>query len=102
MPTEHILSLLIQERDKLNRAIEALEGQNRPSGNSSTEGEAGTPKKKRFISAAVRGKMALAQKKRWAAAKPVAPKMSAAQIKSREEHSARMKTAWAKRKAAAQ
>jgi len=24
MPTEHILALLIQERDKLNRAIEAL------------------------------------------------------------------------------
>ena len=26
MPTEHILSLLIAERDKLNRAIEALQG----------------------------------------------------------------------------
>jgi len=26
MPTEHILALLIAERDKLNRAIEALQG----------------------------------------------------------------------------
>jgi hypothetical protein len=26
MPTEHILALLIAERDKLNRAIEALGG----------------------------------------------------------------------------
>jgi hypothetical protein len=26
MPTDHILSLLIAERDKLNRAIEALQG----------------------------------------------------------------------------
>jgi hypothetical protein len=29
MPTEHILALLIQERDKLNRAIEALQGTKR-------------------------------------------------------------------------
>jgi hypothetical protein len=26
MPTDHILTLLIEERDKLNRAIEALQG----------------------------------------------------------------------------
>jgi hypothetical protein len=26
MPTEHIVALLIEERDKLNRAIEALQG----------------------------------------------------------------------------
>jgi hypothetical protein len=26
MPTEHIIALLIAERDKLNRAIEALQG----------------------------------------------------------------------------
>jgi hypothetical protein len=26
MPTDHILALLIAERDKLNRAIEALQG----------------------------------------------------------------------------
>jgi hypothetical protein len=32
MPTEHILSLLIAERDKLNRAIEALQGPTRRRG----------------------------------------------------------------------
>jgi hypothetical protein len=26
MPTDHILALLVQERDKLNRAIESLQG----------------------------------------------------------------------------
>lgn len=30
MNTEHILTLLITERDKLNRAIEALRGQDLP------------------------------------------------------------------------
>jgi hypothetical protein len=29
MPTDHILSLLISERDKLNRAIEVLQGSTR-------------------------------------------------------------------------
>ena len=29
MPTDHILTLLISERDKLNRAIEALQGTTR-------------------------------------------------------------------------
>jgi hypothetical protein len=47
MPTEHIISLLIQERDRLNRAIEALDGRVRRRGR----------------------KMAVAQAKRWAALK---------------------------------
>jgi hypothetical protein len=72
MPTEHIITLLIQERDKLNRAIEALQGgakrRGRPpkSVSSAVETE---PSKKRKVSAAARRKMAAAQKKRWAAAK---------------------------------
>ena len=74
MPTEHILSLLIQERDRLNRAIEALQGPAKRRGRSpknptlavaSTSAEP----KKRFVSAASRRKMAAAQKKRWAAIK---------------------------------
>jgi hypothetical protein len=32
MPTDHILTLLISERDKLNRAIEALGGTSRGGG----------------------------------------------------------------------
>ena len=66
MATEQIVALLIQERDRLNRAIEALQGpvkrQGRPSKNPSAE----APKKRR-ISAATRRKMALGQKRRWAA-----------------------------------
>jgi hypothetical protein len=77
MPTEHILSLLVQERDRLNRAIEALQGSakrvGRPPKNPNASGGessgGGAPKKRKPFSAAVRKKMALAQKKRWAALK---------------------------------
>jgi hypothetical protein len=78
MPTENILALLIQERDKLNRAIEALQGVRERPGrrptrleNNKTAGSvnSGEPIKKRHVSAASRKKMAAAQKKRWAAKK---------------------------------
>jgi hypothetical protein len=76
MPTDHIITLLIAERDKLNAAIEALQD----GGGISSDG---TPKKpatmaseptsaapeKRHVSAAAKRKMAAAQKKRWAAIK---------------------------------
>jgi hypothetical protein len=81
MPTDHIVSLLIAERDKLNRAIEALQGsakrRGRPPKSASAvatpttgvPGEAAATVKKRHVSAAARRKMAAAQKKRWAAMK---------------------------------
>jgi hypothetical protein len=78
MPTEHIVALLIQERDRLNRAIEALQGpvkrRGRPPKNSTPAvavpaAEEASQKRKRF-SAATRRKMALAQKKRWAEKRP--------------------------------
>jgi hypothetical protein len=79
MPTDHIVALLIAERDKLNRAIEALQGtvkrRGRPpkSDSSATPTPVadgtGAPVKKRHVSAAARRKMAAAQKKRWAAIK---------------------------------
>jgi hypothetical protein len=80
MPTDHIVSLLIAERDKLNRAIEALQGaakrRGRPPKSASSavagptaESPAGAPAKKRKMSAAARRKIAAAQKKRWAAVK---------------------------------
>jgi len=73
MPTEHILSLLIQERDRLNRAIEALQGparrRGRPPNNLALAIAVDAPKKRKAFSAATRKKMALAQKKRWAAIK---------------------------------
>ena len=78
MPIEHIVALLIAERDRLNRAIEALQGPAKRRGrppknaeNSEPDGwvSSGRPIKKRQVSAAARRKMAAAQKKRWAAAK---------------------------------
>jgi hypothetical protein len=73
MPTEPILSLLIQERDRLSRAIEALQGpakrRGRPPKNLASAVAVAAPKKRKGFSAATRKKMALAQKKRWAALK---------------------------------
>jgi hypothetical protein len=68
MATDHIVSLLIAERDKLNRAIEALQGSHSAPIESPKTAPA-EPMKKRHISAASRRKMAVGQKKRWAALK---------------------------------
>jgi hypothetical protein len=81
MPADHIVALLIAERDKLNRAIEALQGSVKRRGRppksarvvaaptTDVPGEVAAPVKKRHVSAAARRKMAAAQKKRWAAIK---------------------------------
>ena len=74
MPTEHIVQLLIEERDRLNQAIAALTGgavtklSGRPPKNVSatTAPTAEAPKKRKQFSAATKRKMARAQKKRWA------------------------------------
>jgi hypothetical protein len=75
MPTDHIVALLIAERDKLNSAIEALQGavkrRGRPPKNATSVSSAPTP----------------ARKKR--------KRMSAAR---RKAHGERMKAYWAKRK----
>ena len=56
MPTEQILALLIQERDKLNRAIEVLQGSakrhGRPPKDPKTAAITATPRKRRPFSAA--------------------------------------------------
>jgi hypothetical protein len=65
MPIDQILRLLIAERDKLNRAIEALQGTAKKPAATATE----PAPKKRHVSVAARRKMAAAQKKRWAAVK---------------------------------
>jgi hypothetical protein len=79
MSREQIVELLIQKRDRLERAIHALSGgekrRGRPpkkdqaifSGSESSAGEA--PKRKRHVSAAARKRMAEGQRKRWAALK---------------------------------
>jgi hypothetical protein len=72
MATEHILGLLIQERDKLDRAIAALRSGAKIA-SASTGGGGGkaavAAPKKRHVSAGARRKMAAAQKARWAAIK---------------------------------
>jgi hypothetical protein len=79
MPTEHIVQLLIQERDRLSRAIEALQGpvkrRGRPPKNSAMPAPVvEAPKKRKPFSAATKRKMARAQKKRWAAKNAAAEK----------------------------
>jgi hypothetical protein len=79
MPTEHILSLLVAERDRLNRAIEALRGAGKRRGRPAANSSASVP----AASAAAPAK----QRKR----KPMTP----AQKKA---HSERMKAFWAERR----
>jgi hypothetical protein len=71
MSTDSIVTLLISERDKLDRAIQALQGTEQSRSRTVTGAVAeGKPAiKKRHVSAAARRKMALGQKKRWAALK---------------------------------
>ena len=72
MPTDHILALLIAERDKLNQAIEALQGpttrRGRPPKNTSIAAVS-EPTGRKPRSAATRKRMAAAQRKRWTAKK---------------------------------
>jgi hypothetical protein len=72
MATEHIIMLLIQERDRLTRAIEALQGPTKRMGRppkAEPGMEGGGAPAKRKLSAAARRNMRAAQKKRWAAKK---------------------------------
>jgi hypothetical protein len=71
MPTEHIVALLIAERDKLNRAIEALQGSAKRRGRPpkvamAAAPEVSAPKRKRQ-SAARRKEQAERMKAYWAA-----------------------------------
>ena len=79
--TDHIVALLLAERDRLNRAIEVIQGpvkrRGRPPGSAAEELSVAVPKK-RHVSAASRRRMALAQKKRWAAIKGQSPALSQA------------------------
>jgi hypothetical protein len=87
MPTEHILGLLIAERDKLNKAIEALQGptkrMGRPPKNplaTPTSPEPAQPAKKghRKFTAAQRKQQAERMKAFWAAKKAASkPKKTA-------------------------
>jgi hypothetical protein len=79
MPTEHIVALLIQERDKLNRAIEALQGPAKRRGRPPKSASVSVPssavatptsaRKKRTFTAAQRKEQAARMKRYWAAKK---------------------------------
>jgi hypothetical protein len=93
MPTEHILGLLIAERDKLNRAIEALQGptkrMGRPPKNAlptPTSEESAQPAKKRHrkFTAAQRKQQAERMKAFWAAKKASAKSQSKASSKPKK------------------
>jgi hypothetical protein len=74
MPTEHIIALLTAERDKLNRAIEALQGskrRGRPPKNPLTAAQpvatAHPRKRKNAMSPAARTALSKRMKAYWAA-----------------------------------
>jgi hypothetical protein len=72
MPIDHIVALLIAERDRLERAIQALGGSEKRRGRppkkpvAIAETSQAAPKKRKGFSAATERKMAAAQKARWA------------------------------------
>jgi hypothetical protein len=85
MLTEQIVALLIAERDKLNRAIEALQGptkrRGRPPKNlltaaTPTDVAQPTKKKRRKFSAAQREAAAERMRQRWAAKKKAEAKVT--------------------------
>ena len=72
MPTEHIIALLIAERDKLNRAIEALQGSAKrrgrpPKAAATPAAPEGSAPKRKHQSAARRKAQAERMKAYWAA-----------------------------------
>ena len=68
MPTEHIVALLVAERDKLNRAIEALQGSAKLRGRPpATPAAPPVAKKRKRQSAARRKAQAERMKAYWAA-----------------------------------
>jgi hypothetical protein len=77
MPTEHIVALLIEERDKLNRAIEALQGTKRRGRPPKNQGAVAPPavqpqKRTRTFTPAQRKAQAARMKAYWAAKKKAA------------------------------
>ncbi len=99
MDTNRIIAELRAERDRIERAIAAVEGLD-----STGRRRAGRPlramRKRRTFSAARRARMAAAQRARWAKAKPTAPKRARRMSKAaRRKIAAAQRARWAKVKA---
>ena len=71
MVSEHIVGLLIAERDKINQAIEALQGKEKVAAKpmAAPSAPSAAVKNRKTMSAAARRKISLALKKRWATKK---------------------------------
>ena len=67
MPTDHIIALLIAERDKLNWPIEALQGPVKRRGRLLRNAAALPAKKRKGLSAAARKAQSQRMKASWAA-----------------------------------
>ena len=99
MDTNRILRELRAERDRIDRAIAAVEGLG-----STGRRTVGRPpramRKRRTFSAATRARMAAAQRARWAKARPTAPKRARHMSKTaRRKIAAAQRARWAKVKA---
>ena len=99
MDINTILGELRAERDRIERAITTIEGLN-----STGRQRAGRPpqptRKGHRFSASTRARMAVAQRARWAKARPTAPKRARHMSKaSRRKIAAAQRARWAKVKA---
>jgi hypothetical protein len=92
--TQQIVALLIEERDRLSRAIEALQG-NAPQGGRQAGGQAvashrkPAAKPKRTLSAAGRRAIAEAARRRWAAVRAAKEKSAPAKAEPKQNKKAR-------------
>jgi hypothetical protein len=85
MPTDHILSLLIEERNKIDRAIGALQGTPRSAAPGKTETHAAN-------AATTQDTAPIRKRPRWTAAM-----RRAASVRAKTAHAERMKKAGKKR-----
>jgi hypothetical protein len=95
--TEQIVALLIEERDRLSRAIQALQNEgprpssysNHPAPHAATSAARKSPARpKRVLSAAGRRAIAEAARKRWAAVRAAKAKSATAKEKEPEQKGA--------------
>jgi hypothetical protein len=101
METNRILAELRTERDRIERAIAAIEGLNSTALGSVTGAPRAARTRRRF-SAATRARMAAAQRARWAKAKPAQASKPARRVMSRAARNriaAAQRARWAKVKA---